>query len=150
MYFSRPKKVDKYKYTESNDESYFGLDNNVKFCQRCVISNQRPSSSVEFKNNKSVKKSTIKIAEDNICDACKVREIKQKINFSERESELRELCDKYRKNDGNYDCLIPGSGGKDSFMQAHLLKYKYGMNPLTVTWAPNIYTDWGWKIIKHG
>ena len=30
-------------------------------------------------------------------------------------------------------------------MQAHLLKYKYGMNPLTCTWAPHIYTDWGWK-----
>ena len=27
----------------------------------------------------------------------------------------------------------------------HILKYKYNMNPLTVTWAPNIYTDWGWS-----
>ena len=62
-----------------------------------------------------------------------------------KRKELRDLCDKYRKNDGTYDCLIPGSGGKDSFMQAHLLKYKYGMNPLTCTWAPHIYTDWGWK-----
>jgi N-acetyl sugar amidotransferase len=26
-----------------------------------------------------------------------------------------------------------------------MLKYKYGMHPLTVTWAPHIYTDWGWK-----
>jgi N-acetyl sugar amidotransferase len=41
--------------------------------------------------------------------------------------------------------LVPGSGGKDSFYQSHVLKYKYGMNPLTVTWAPHIYTDWGWK-----
>ena len=41
--------------------------------------------------------------------------------------------------------VVPGSGGKDSFMTAHLLKYKYGMNPLTCTWAPHIYTDWGWK-----
>jgi N-acetyl sugar amidotransferase len=30
-------------------------------------------------------------------------------------------------------------------MQAHLLKYKYGMHPLTCTWAPHIYTDWGWQ-----
>ena len=30
-------------------------------------------------------------------------------------------------------------------MQSHLLKYKYGMNPLTVTWAPHLYTDIGWK-----
>ncbi|MDC0246841.1 N-acetyl sugar amidotransferase, partial [Deltaproteobacteria bacterium] len=28
---------------------------------------------------------------------------------------------------------------------AHVLKYKYNMNPLTVTWAPHVYTDWGWK-----
>ena len=61
-----------------------------------------------------------------------------------REKELRELCDQYRKNDGSYDCLVPGSGGKDSFYAAHLLKYKYGMHPLTVTWAPHIYTPWGW------
>ena len=40
---------------------------------------------------------------------------------------------------------MPGSGGKDSFYAAHMLKYKYGMHPLTVTWAPHIYTDWGWK-----
>ena len=53
----------------------------------------------------------------------------------------------YRKNDGSYDCLVPGSGGKDSFYAAHLLKYKYGMHPLTVTWAPHIYTPWGWENI---
>src|SRR3990167_2852260 len=40
-------------------------------------------------------------------------------------------------------CLVPGSGGKDSFYAAHILKYKYGMTPLTVTWAPNVYTSWG-------
>ena len=55
------------------------------------------------------------------------------------------LCDRYRRNDGHYDCLVPGSGGKDSFYAAHKLKYEFGMNPLTVTWAPHIYTDWGWQ-----
>ena len=39
---------------------------------------------------------------------------------------------------------MPGSGGKDSAFTAHILKYKYGMNPLTVTWAPHLYTDIGW------
>jgi N-acetyl sugar amidotransferase len=40
---------------------------------------------------------------------------------------------------------LPGSGGKDSFYASHILRNKYGMHPLTVTWAPHIYTDWGWK-----
>ena len=70
---------------------------------------------------------------------------KQRINWKTREDELLELCNKYRKKDGSYDCIVPGSGGKDSFFAAHILKYKYKMNPLTVTWAPHIYTEWGWK-----
>jgi N-acetyl sugar amidotransferase len=41
--------------------------------------------------------------------------------------------------------MVPGSGGKDSAFTAHILKYKYGMNPLTVTWAPHLYTEIGWK-----
>ena len=61
------------------------------------------------------------------------------------QQELIELCNRYRRTDGKYDCLVPGSGGKDSFYASHMLKYKYGMHPLTVTWAPHIYTDWGWK-----
>ena len=40
---------------------------------------------------------------------------------------------------------MPGSGGKDSFYAAHKLKYEYGMHPLTVTWAPHIYTEWGFR-----
>ena len=47
---------------------------------------------------------------------------------SKIEQELKELCDKYRKNDGTYDCLVPGSGGKDSVFTSHILKYKYNMN----------------------
>lgn len=82
---------------------------------------------------------------DGICDACHTRDWKEKIDWSEREKRLVELCNQHRSKDGSYDCLVPGSGGKDSFYQAHVLKYKYGMNPLTVTWAPHIYTDWGWR-----
>ena len=69
----------------------------------------------------------------------------REIDWEERERELLILCDKYRSRNGNYDCLVPGSGGKDSFYASHILKYKYNMNPLTVTWAPNMYTDWGWS-----
>ena len=147
MYFNAPKPIDKKKFAESNFrcETYYGLPKEIKFCKRCVISNQRPGSTVEYRDDGSIPKSTIFFGDDGICDACKVRDSKQIIDWDEREKELKDICDKYRRNDGHYDVLIPGSGGKDSFVQAHLLKYKYGMNPLTCTWAPHIYTDWGWK-----
>ena len=41
--------------------------------------------------------------------------------------------------------MVPGSGGKDSAFVSHILKYKYGMNPLTCTWQPIMYTDYGYK-----
>ena len=53
--------------------------------------------------------------------------------------------DKYRRNNGSYDCIVPGSGGKDSSYQSHILKYKYGMNPLTITFSPILKTEVGIK-----
>jgi N-acetyl sugar amidotransferase len=123
-------------------EAYYGLPKVVEFCRKCVISNQRPSSAVEFKHTSKSRKKTIHF-EDGVCDACRVAEEKDKIDWEERERELVKLLDRYRRNDGGYDCLVPGSGGKDSVIQAHILKHKYGMNPLTVTWPPILYTDYG-------
>lgn len=124
----------------------YGLPQEVHFCKRCVISNQRPNSAVEYAHNAGSKKQTINFDADGICDACRVAEQKQHtIDWGEREKQLKELCDQHRSKNGSYDCIVPGSGGKDSFYAAHMLKYKYGMHPLTVTWAPHLYTDWGWK-----
>ena len=130
----------------STSDTKFGLPEEVAFCKRCVISNQRPNSAVEYKHTKESKKSTIRFDAEGVCDACRVAEQKHTtINWEEREAQLRELCDRHRSKDGSYDCIVPGSGGKDSFYAAHMLRYKYGMNPLTVTWAPHIYTEWGWR-----
>ena len=127
-------------------KAFYGLPKNVQFCRECVMSNQKPNSCYEFEHTIHSAKKTMVIQKDGVCDACHACHNKEgKIDWADRERQLRELCDQYRKTDGSYDCLVPGSGGKDSFYAAHLLKYKYGMHPLTVTWAPHIYTDWGWK-----
>lgn len=130
----------------SFDEPLYGLPKDVAYCKKCVISNQRPNSAIEYKHTKDSKKSTIFFNEEGVCDACKFAEKKNgTIDWQEREEMLMALCDKHRKNDGSYDCIVPGSGGKDSFYASHILKTKYGMHPLTVTWAPHIYTTWGWQ-----
>lgn len=131
-------------------KAYFGLPERVVFCKHCVISNQRPSSSVEFKHKQQEKKATIGFGEDGVCDACRYHEVKEKqINWEAREQSLIELLDKHRRNDGGYDVIVPGSGGKDSAYTSHILKYKYGMNPLTVTWAPHKYTEIGWRNFEN-
>ena len=130
-------------------EAKYGLPEKVFFCKRCVMSNQRPASAVEYKHTIDSKKVTLNIDEDGICEACKQAEEKEKIDWGKREEELLRLLDKHRRNDGHYDCIVPGSGGKDSAFQAHVLKYKYGMHPLTVTWPPILYTDYGYRNFRR-
>lgn len=103
----------------------------TRFCTKCVVSSQRPR---------------ITFDEHGVCSACRYAHEKHHvIDWAERERQLLDLLDRYRSKDGSYDCLVPGSGGKDSSYVSHQLKYKYGMHPLTVTWAPFEYTDIGWK-----
>jgi len=145
---SYPKSVDLSRFVQeqANPDVLYGLPREVQFCRKCVISNQRPNSAVEYQHTQKSKKKTINFDEHGVCDACNFAgRKKHSIDWSQREQQLRELCDQFRRTDGAYDCIVPGSGGKDSFYAAHVLKNKYGMNPLTVTWAPHIYTEWGWK-----
>lgn len=146
--FKKTSILDQHAYAPSvNDpQAYYGLPKDVHYCCSCVISNQRPNSSVEFAHTRESLKSTIHFDAEGVCDACRVAERKRhEIDWAARERELRSLCDRFRGTGEHYDCLVPGSGGKDSFYAAHKLKYEYGMSPLTVTWAPHIYTDWGWR-----
>ena len=107
----------------------YGLPKEVKFCKKCTISNQRPR---------------ITFDEHGVCSACNFAEHKRnKIDWEQREIELIKLCDKHRKNNGEYDVIVPCSGGKDGSFVAHQLKYKYDMNPLAVTWAPLKATEIG-------
>jgi len=139
--------VSQYNKPKEKLEVYYGLQRDVKFCKICNMSNQQPMSSNEYLHNKESTKSTLSFDEKGVCHACNFNKLKEsgEINWDEREQELIELCNKHRKDDGSYDCIVGGSGGKDSVMQSHLLKYKYGMHPLTVTWSPHLYTDIGWK-----
>lgn len=112
-------------------DKLYRLPRDVKYCTSCVISNQRPR--IRFNNNGE-------------CNACSYwRRKEHEIDWEGREGELRDLCDRFRRNDGHYDVLVPSSGGKDSVYVAHMLKFKYGMKPLTMTWAPSVYTEIGFR-----
>ncbi len=131
-------------------KTFYNLPEKVEFCKICVNSNQYPASIPEFKHQKDRKNAKyISFGNDGICDGCKQNEIKKKIDYNSREKELLRLLDKFRKSNGDFDCLVPGSGGKDSVYASHILKYKYGMNPLTCTWPPILYTDYGYKNFKN-
>lgn len=128
--------IDESKYSQyaktTKDAQLAQLPTTIQYCKKCVISNQRPRTD---------------FSEDGVCNACKYAEKKfgGGIDWDAREKELVALLDKHRSKDGSWDVVVPASGGKDSALVAHQLKTKYGMHPLTATWAPFIYTDIGWQ-----
>ncbi len=112
------------------DRQLSNLPTEIKFCKRCVISNQRPRMLFD---------------EEGVCGACQYADIKKSgIDWQSREEELSELCKQFRRDDGRFDVIVPASGGKDSARVAYELKHNYGMHPLTVTWAPFEYTPEGY------
>ena len=113
----------------NNLKKIYSLSDEILYCKKCTISNQRPR---------------ITFDENGICSACNYAHFKQNIvDWDKREFELVKLCNQFRKNNGQFDCLVPCSGGKDGSFVAHQLKYKYNMNPLCVTWSPLMPTDIG-------
>lgn len=89
----------------------------MKRCSRCYMPDTRPGT----------------IFKDGVCQACINYDNRKMVDWDERKKELKRLCDKYRKDDGSYDCVIPVSGGKDSYFLVHVLTQEMGMHPLLVT-----------------
>jgi len=90
----------------------------MRRCVRCWIPATRPGSIFD---------------DQGVCQACHNHENRRTVNWKERQRQLRELCDKYRRDDGYYDCVIPVSGGKDSHFLVYTMKEEMDMNPLLIT-----------------
>ena len=65
--------------------SLFGLPENVEFCKKCVISNQKPYSAIEFKSKNSSNKGGILFDDNNVCSACNFKIVKERIDWEDRE-----------------------------------------------------------------
>jgi len=90
----------------------------MEYCKNCFMPTTKPG---------------LILNEDGICNACLHAEMKKDIDYDQRFEELKLLCDKYRRNDSYYDCIIAVSGGKDSTYQTYIFKEILGMNPLLIS-----------------
>ncbi|OGO95754.1 MAG: N-acetyl sugar amidotransferase [Coxiella sp. RIFCSPHIGHO2_12_FULL_44_14] len=105
----------------------------MEYCTRCVYpANTRPG---------------IVFDAQGVCSGCRLIESRPTVDWINREQLLRELLAEYQakqRDKGNpYDCIIPVSGGKDSTYQTYLMKQRYGMNPLLVTYNHTFNTPLG-------
>ena len=102
---------------------------NLQYCIRCC----QPETTEKYKFDK-----------DGICRTCQSSEDKMSIDWSKKEKQLRKILLNAKKNAGNnYDCVLPISGGKDSFFQAHVLTKIYNIKPLAVTFNHNWFSEIG-------
>ncbi len=97
----------------------------MEYCARCLYpANAKP---------------TIILDEEGVCSGCRYHESRDAsdVDWGERREIFEQILDEARamaKQRGNHhDCIVPVSGGKDSHFQVWILKKKYGMNPLLVT-----------------
>ena len=105
----------------------------IQYCVRCVY----PSTAA----------TPLTFDKDGVCSGCLTHEEQKNIDWKERAQMFKELCDEYRGK-GEYDCLIPVSGGKDSFHQTHIMR-SHGMKPLLVTYNENNETEVGKRNIQR-
>lgn len=106
------------------------MNKKIFWCKNCLNMSTRPR--ITFDNR-------------GWCNACQWMEEKKSFNFKPRIEELKNLLNKYRSTNGNFDCIVPVSGGKDGSYVAYNLKHTYGMNPLTVTVRPALSLEIGDK-----
>ncbi|CAB1065083.1 Legionaminic acid biosynthesis protein PtmG [Olavius sp. associated proteobacterium Delta 1] len=108
----------------------------MKYCKKCAY----PASSAV----------PLAFDQNGICTGCRTAEQRDNIDWERRKKRFERLIEEYRCKDGsNYDCVIPVSGGKDSYFQTHIIKKVYGLNPLLVTYHGNNYTPTGLKNVKN-
>lgn len=85
----------------------------MKRCTKCIFHENIPG---------------ISFNDEGICNYCE-----EYVPFKELgEEKLLELIDSVREHDGEYNCIVPMSGGRDSTYVLYMAKAVYGLNPLAV------------------
>ncbi|NLB35010.1 MAG: hypothetical protein GX817_04225, partial [Elusimicrobia bacterium] len=96
----------------------------LKRCTKCVLPETMPS---------------IKFDENGVCNFCHNY---KKITYA-GEEKLKDKLLKYKKKNGEPDCILAFSGGRDSAYALHYLKKVLGMNPIAVTYNWGMLDDIG-------
>jgi N-acetyl sugar amidotransferase len=120
---------------KTNNELHASQINGIKYCTRCCVPETQEG---------------VNFDELGVCTACRSSEEKMHIDWTVRESELRKILEDAKKRSGSgYDCILPISGGKDSFFQAHVLTKVYGVKPLAVTFNQNWVSETGFYNLQR-
>lgn len=100
----------------------------MKYCRKCILPDTRPGLTIE---------------EDGICSACHGHMDKEtKIDWPARAKAFEEIVTDAKNSSSGYDCIVPVSGGKDSWYQV-IKAREYGLKVLGITWRTPARTKIG-------
>lgn len=88
--------------------------------------------------------------EDGVCSGCSIHEEKDKLDWRARWKKLEEIVTAYKVQSGRtYDCIVPVTGGNDSYFIVHTVKNRLGLNPLLVTYNKYFNTPLGIRNLSN-
>ena len=61
---------------DNNFNSMYGMPNEVKYCTKCNVTNQTPTTTNEYEHDKNTQQIPIEFNENNVCHGCLVNEKK--------------------------------------------------------------------------
>ena len=89
----------------------------MNYCKRCIMPDTRPDQY---------------LSSEGVCNACLSFDFQKKIDWNQRKSDLLKIISEKNLDKNKWNCVVPGSGGKDSTYQ--IIKAKeLGLNPVFVT-----------------
>ena len=102
----------------------------MRYCKRCLYPENHPLF--------------LTFDGEGVCSGCRVHEEKDRLDWDERSKKLKRIFEHYKSRSGrSYDCIVPVSGGKDSYFIVHTVKNVYKMNPLLVSYNKQYNTELG-------
>ncbi|WP_034112523.1 glucosamine 6-phosphate synthetase [Pseudomonas rhodesiae] len=119
-----------FKYNQAEEKLLqFNLPE-LRRCTKCVLPETMPYISFDAAG---------------VCNYCNTYTLR---NVPKPKEDLFNLVKPYRRN-GQLDCIVPFSGGRDSCYGLHLIVKELGMNPVTYTYDWGMVTDLGRRNISR-
>ena len=103
----------------------------MRYCNRCLYPENHPYGMM--------------FNDEGLCMGCVIHDEKNELDWDLRFDKLKSITANYKEKFGNksFDCIVPVTGGSDSFFTVHIVKNILEMNPLLVYYNSHFNTEIG-------